>query len=96
MAKVASKLQITITKSLAERFGICPGDDVEWVSAGDAIRIVHLGEHRTTLSKAERIELFDLAPARERQRETESPWNGSAFGEERDWSREDLYSYGRA
>lgn len=95
MAKVTSKLQITIPKSLAERFGIHPGDDIEWASAGDAIRIVPLGEHKMTLSKAERIKLFDQATNRQRQRETESPRNRTALGEERGWSREDLYSRGR-
>ena len=95
MAKVTSKLQITIPKSLAERFGIHPGDDIEWASAGDAIRIVPLGESKSTLSTAERIKLFDQATDRQRQRETESPRTRSGQGEERGWDREDLYSRGR-
>ncbi len=40
MAKVTSKLQITIPKRLAQQYGIAPGDDVEFVPAGDGIRLV--------------------------------------------------------
>ena len=39
MAKVTSKLQVTIPKAIADRHGLRPGDEIEWVSTGDAIRV---------------------------------------------------------
>ena len=39
MAKVTSKLQVTIPKALAERSGIRPGDDIDWSATGDTLRI---------------------------------------------------------
>jgi AbrB family looped-hinge helix DNA binding protein len=40
MARVTSKLQVTIPKVVAEQFGIRPGDEVDWVPAGEAVRVV--------------------------------------------------------
>ena len=40
MAKVTSKLQVTMPKALAARYGIAPGDDIAWEAAGDVIRVV--------------------------------------------------------
>ena len=40
MAKVTSKLQVTIPKHIAEEYGIAPGDEVEFVPAGDSIRVI--------------------------------------------------------
>lgn len=40
MAKVNSKLQIKLPKRLAEAHGIVPGDQIEFESSGDDIRIV--------------------------------------------------------
>ena len=91
MAKVTSKLQVTVPKALAERFGIEPGDEVEWQAAGDAIRVVPLRE-KPSRDVATRLRLFDQATARQRAREKgarPSPAQG------RGWSREDLYRRGR-
>ena len=33
MAKVTSKLQVTVPKALAERYGIRPGDDIRFEEA---------------------------------------------------------------
>ena len=46
MSKVTSKLQVTIPKALAERYGISPGQDVQWLQAGEAIRVVPQGAQR--------------------------------------------------
>jgi AbrB family looped-hinge helix DNA binding protein len=40
MSRVTSKLQVTVPKAIAERYGIRPGDEIDWVPAGDAIRVV--------------------------------------------------------
>jgi AbrB family looped-hinge helix DNA binding protein len=88
MAKVTSKLQVTIPKAIAERHRIRPGDRVEFVSAGDVVRIEPVGQRRT-LSVKERLELFDEATRRLRRRR----WNGPEPAD-RGWKREDLYDRG--
>ena len=40
MAKVTSKLQVTLPKQLAQQYGIEPGIDIEWQAAGDVIRVL--------------------------------------------------------
>jgi AbrB family looped-hinge helix DNA binding protein len=93
MAKVTSKLQITIPKKLAERYGIEPGDDIEWVPAGDAIRIVPARrEDPGEVTVERRLELFDRATERQRKRQEESP---RAPATDRGWTREELYQRGR-
>jgi bifunctional DNA-binding transcriptional regulator/antitoxin component of YhaV-PrlF toxin-antitoxin module len=89
MAKVTSKLQVTIPKVIAERYGIAPGQEIEWLQAAEAIRVVPQGAARRVPDTRRRVELYDLASARQRAR-------GSARkvgkGEnERGWTREDLY-----
>jgi bifunctional DNA-binding transcriptional regulator/antitoxin component of YhaV-PrlF toxin-antitoxin module len=88
MAKVTSKLQVTLPKALAVRYGIRPGDEIEWQPAGDGIRIVA----RTQAAPPDvalRRRLFDLATERQRQRERERPMPREEGP--RDWTREDLY-----
>ena len=38
MSKVTSKLQLTVPKAIADKYGIRPGDELDWVAAGDSIR----------------------------------------------------------
>src|SRR4030042_1623050 len=40
MARVTSKLQVTVPKAIADRFRIRPGDDIEWRAEGNAIRVL--------------------------------------------------------
>jgi AbrB family looped-hinge helix DNA binding protein len=40
MATVTSKYQVTIPRAIARQFAITPGQRLEWVPAGDAIRVV--------------------------------------------------------
>jgi len=91
MAKVTSKLQVTVPKALADQYGIGPGDEIDWQPAGDAIRIVPRGKD-TTLDAAQRRRLFDLATERQRQRERLRPLAREEGP--RDWTREDLYDRG--
>lgn len=92
MAKVTSKLQITIPKRLAEQYRIKPGDHLEFVPAGDGIRLVS-GRSRASreLSPEERLRLFNEATARQRERERNLTLTGERPAV-RDWSREDLYT----
>ncbi len=90
MAKVTSKLQVTVPKALADRFGIAPGDEIEWEAAGDAIRVVP-ARGRSSGSVAARLKLFDQATARQQDRGRGRPIGP---GRERGWSREELYDRG--
>lgn len=87
MAKVTSKLQVTVPKALADRYGIEPGDEIEWEAAGDVIRVVpspRVGA--SDLSKRRR--LFDQATERQRDRERARRPEAAS---ERGWVREELY-----
>jgi AbrB family looped-hinge helix DNA binding protein len=95
MAKVTSKLQITIPKRLAQQYGIAPGDDVEFVPAGDGIRLVTgTSPLMRELSVEERLRLFDEATARQRAHEQHLTLSGEPPAE-RDWTREELYTRGK-
>lgn len=94
-SKVTSKLQVTIPKALAERFGIRPGDEIEWEPAGSFIRVVPAGATRLRLEDVEeRLRLFDEATERQRTREGSNPPAGGLG--DRGWTREDLYTRGSA
>jgi bifunctional DNA-binding transcriptional regulator/antitoxin component of YhaV-PrlF toxin-antitoxin module len=105
MAKVTSKLQLTVPKAIADQYAIRPGDNLEWVPAGDSIRVIpsnspRKGRHLRTVE--ERLKLFDQATMRQRAREA-NPLPVEASAEqvlkpheaERGWRREDLYIRGR-
>jgi AbrB family looped-hinge helix DNA binding protein len=93
VAKVTSKLQVTIPKALADEYGIEPGDDIEWSASGDAIRVSPAAKTRELDVKA-RLRLFDQATRRQREREktTKMPRGGA----DRGWTREELYDRGRS
>jgi bifunctional DNA-binding transcriptional regulator/antitoxin component of YhaV-PrlF toxin-antitoxin module len=90
--KVTSKLQVTVPKALAERYGIDPGDEIAWEAAGDVIRVVP-PRRRPVRDLAARLGLFDQATTRQKGREkaTRRPRAKS-----RGWTREELYDRGRA
>jgi AbrB family looped-hinge helix DNA binding protein len=95
MSRVTSRFRVTVPKAIAERYGIRPGDEIDWVPAGDTIRVVPPARRmpRTTDSRARRLALFDQATERqrERQRGQTRRWRGT----DRGWYREDLYGPGR-
>jgi bifunctional DNA-binding transcriptional regulator/antitoxin component of YhaV-PrlF toxin-antitoxin module len=93
MAKVTSKLQVTLPKALAERHAIRPGDEITWESAGDVIRVVPASFVTVPDSKA-RLRLFDQATDRQRRRDRSR--RKARKGESRGWTREELYARGRA
>lgn len=100
MAKVTSKLQVTLPKSLAAQYGIEPGSDIEWQAAGDVIRILPASAQRKALTKVERLAMFDAATERQkkRQRGRSQARSGTArsksASKSRGWTREELYDRG--
>jgi AbrB family looped-hinge helix DNA binding protein len=93
MAKVTSKLQVTVPKAIAERYGIRPGDDIEWVAAGDAIRVVPAGRQGRGADPRWRLKPFDAATERQRRRQSSRPRPRARGG--RGWAREELYERAR-
>jgi AbrB family looped-hinge helix DNA binding protein len=89
MSKVTSKMQVTVPKAIAERFGIRPGAEIDWVASGDFIRVVPPSQ-AAPLDVEVRLKLFDEATRRQRAREARTPREPKASGE-RGWSREELY-----
>ena len=93
MSKVTSKLQVTVPKALAERYGIRPGDDIRFEEAGEVIRVVPAAEEPTKVLNTEaRLRLFDAATARQRTREAGRSLRAASS---RGWTREELYERGR-
>lgn len=96
MAKVTSKLQVTIPKRIAERYAIAPGDEIEFVAAGDGIRILQAGNRGpAALSQAEKVRLFRAATARQRAREKAMKLTSRRAEGDRGWTRGELYSRGK-
>jgi AbrB family looped-hinge helix DNA binding protein len=93
MARVTSKLQVTIPKAIADRYGIKPGAEIDWLPAGEAIRVVPNSESGHSPDRARRLELFDLATGRQQRRQTEK--KARPKRKERGWQRQDLYTRGR-
>jgi AbrB family looped-hinge helix DNA binding protein len=87
VAKVTSKLQVTLPKALAQRYGIEAGDQIEWEAAGDAIRVVPVSG-RPPGDPSARLRLFDRATKRQQDREQAEP---ARAAESRGWTREELY-----
>jgi bifunctional DNA-binding transcriptional regulator/antitoxin component of YhaV-PrlF toxin-antitoxin module len=91
---VTSKLQVTIPKAIADRYAIEPGAEIEWLPAGEAIRVVPHADRRRGPDRDRRLDLFDRATERQRLRQAGAQDEGATT--ERGWSREDLYARGRA
>jgi bifunctional DNA-binding transcriptional regulator/antitoxin component of YhaV-PrlF toxin-antitoxin module len=91
---VTSKLQVTIPKAIAERYGIEPGTDVDWLPAGDAIRVVPSHVRTREPDRSRRLELFDRST--ERQRDRQDELTDERRTADRGWRREDLYGRGVA
>lgn len=95
MSKVTAKLQLTLPKRIAEQFGIKPGDDVEFVPAGDVIHLVPPGRRLAPqLSLEERLRLFDKSTKWLQEYAKQLPLPAEP-PEKRDWTREDLYTRGK-
>jgi len=93
MAKVTSKLQVTVPKAVADHYGIRPGDEIQWIAAGETIRVIPPGRQTAVLTMAERLRRFDLATGRQQKRNRGSK---RSAGKGRGWTREELYRRDRA
>jgi AbrB family looped-hinge helix DNA binding protein len=93
MAKVTSKYQVTLPKAIAKHYGIRPGDNIDWVAAGEVIRVIPGGKPEAAADVETRLRIFDQATERLRARAAartmKPPRN-------RGWRREDLYERGRS
>ena len=98
MSKVTSKLQVTLPKLIAEQIGIKPGDQIDWEVAGEIVRVIPVSKRRRNRKNLQaRIRLYDGASRRQQERETSfDPDLLRAAHADRGWTREDLYSRGRA
>ena len=94
MTKVTKDLQVAIPTELAERYGIKPGDDVEWREGRDGLRLSHAGA-REVLPVAVRLDLFDRATLREESRSMRRAERIADGNPGRGWTREQLYDRGR-
>jgi AbrB family looped-hinge helix DNA binding protein len=94
MAKVTSKYQVTLPKVIADEFKIRPGDDIEWIAAGEVIRVIPPRKRDIVESRESRLKLFDQATERLRRKGT-APGQGKR-ARDRGWKREDLYNRGRS
>jgi len=97
---VTSKLQLTVPKVIADQYGIRPGDELEWIPAGDSIRVelvrrkAKAGHELTT---EERLALFDANTKWLDKLQAEQLREAKAKGtrvtrETRGWTREELYN----
>ncbi len=93
MARVTSKRQVTIPKTIAERYGIQPGDSIEFVGQGNAIRVQRSDARQQSTGREQRLRRFDLATERQLARQRGEASSAPAH---RDWLRDDLYERGRA
>jgi AbrB family looped-hinge helix DNA binding protein len=99
MPKVTSKLQLTVPKKIADQFGIRPGDQLEWIPAGDGIRVELVGKKAKAgheLTAKERLTLFDANMKWLDELQANELKEARASGtrvtrENRGWTREELY-----
>jgi AbrB family looped-hinge helix DNA binding protein len=92
VAKVTSKLQVTVPKAIADRFGIRPGDEIEWVAEGNAIRVLRQGGQDASADRDARLKSFDAGTKRQGARDRVRREGAT----DRGWAREDLYERGRS
>jgi AbrB family looped-hinge helix DNA binding protein len=98
MAKVTSKLQLTVPKAIADQYGIKPGDELEWIPAGESIRIELVRRKANSgheLTSEERLALFDAGMKRVdklQAEELKKNQGNRVTRENRGWTREDIYN----
>jgi len=93
MGKITSKYQVTIPKIIADKYNMRPGDNLDWLEAGEAIRIVPSAKPTKADDLEARLRLFDQATERIRKRAAARKVRRPR---DRGWKREDLYTRGRS
>ena len=99
MPKVTSKLQLTVPKRIADQYGIRPGDELDWIPAGESIRVELVSRRAGAsheLTVEERLELFDAntkwLDELQAQQLAEARTKGTRVTREnRGWTREEIY-----
>jgi AbrB family looped-hinge helix DNA binding protein len=90
MAKVTSKLQVTVPKAIADAYGIKPGDEIVWIGGGESIHVRPASAARPAVDVETRLALFREATKRQRARNKGT----EPAARTRGWTREDLYDRG--
>jgi AbrB family looped-hinge helix DNA binding protein len=90
---VTSKRQVTIPKWIADRYGIATGDEIDFVAAGEGIRIQRSAAPDRLLDRDARLAMFDRATARQHARQANAR---RPAADDRGWRRDDLYERGSA
>ena len=92
MSKVTSKYQVTLPKVIADKYNIHPGDEIEWIAAGDSIRVRPPAHSQEPLTREERLRLFkDIMDRHRKGAKPATAGPPSARG----WTSEELYTRGR-
>jgi len=95
---VTSKLRLTVPKKIADQYGIRPGDELEWIPAGESIRVELVRRKARAgqqLSAEEGMALFEANMERvdrlqaEQMKEARES-NAPSMREKRGWTREEL------
>ena len=90
---MTSKLQVTLPKSLAKKFGIRPGSEIIWQETGEAIRVLPPARIAAALDITARLARFNAATERQRERNN-APKRAKKIPTDRGWRREELYKRG--
>jgi AbrB family looped-hinge helix DNA binding protein len=98
MPKVTSKLQLTVPKRIADQYGIRPGDELEWIAAGESIRVEMANKAISgrEMTANERLALFDantkwLDELHKKELKEARANEARTTQESRGWTREELY-----
>ncbi len=108
---MTSKLQVTLPKAIADRYGVGPGSDVVFEPAGESIRVLVAREPglgpSSGMSIADKQALLDAVSLRQAARNRRHRFARTAAGRKanlgrktkqagRGWTREELCDRGRA
>ena len=96
---MTSKFQLTVPKKIADQYGIRPGDELQWLPAGESIRVELVRRKDRVpqeLSVEERLALFDANTKWLDELQADQLNEAKAKGaritrENRGWTREELY-----
>ena len=98
---MTSKLQLTVPKAIADQYGIRPGDELEWIPAGESIRVELVrrkAKSGNELTVEEKLALFEESMKRLdklQAKELKENQGRRITRENRGWTREDLYEEDR-
>ncbi len=96
MRNPTTRFLVTLPQSVAEKYQIQSGDELEGLDGGSDIRIIPPKTLPLMLSTQDRLRLLDEATSRQRARETQTPEGTIVDRAERGWTREEVYDRGCA